>query len=125
MKTHIHSSKAKNFGYNAGKVWSWVQRIESAAVNWLSAKGLSLTVAKLLVFLVNLTIIAALFYVAFRLVMVAAFVFLFILFVKNVDLENVNDREDCPTGFTWQDGPQGHGLYTSFGDRVDVDPHDS
>jgi len=120
MKTHTNS-KAQNFGHNVGKAWLWVKRKESAVVAWLSAKGLPPALAKLLVFLVNIAVVAVLLYAAFRLVVVVGFVFCCIAALKHAEpdfFEPYVDPDVDVNGGKWEYGPDGFGYYIN-GYRAD------
>lgn len=120
MKETAHATTAERTGRWFGRVWKGCVQQETRAVQWLVGKGLSVSVARSLLWIVKLVVFAVLLYVAFWLALLLLFGIAAAWVARDSasDWENENKAE-------WREGHTGFGLYDKSEWRRDMgDPDD-
>lgn len=114
MNTKTRISNAERFGLWLGHCWLSYVGSERSAVRWMASWGIPGAVAAALLWVVRLTVLALLLYVAFWLVLLLVLLMLVAHGYKAGDLAEPEAE--------WRDGHVGFGLYTK--DEHRIDPHD-
>jgi hypothetical protein len=127
-QTHIEATCTRNsmstmkptaritFAERTGRTWRGFLRRERNACAWLMAQGMNAGLAKGMLWLVRLALLAALLYGAFWVALLLAFAFAGAWVARNADWDEETSQDE------WEYGPAGYGLYTPDGHRID--PHD-
>lgn len=115
----MHTTTAERTGRWFGRMWQGCVQQETRAIQWLVGKGLSVSVARSLLWIMKLVVFAVLLYVAFWLALLLLFGIAAAWVARDSasDWENENNEE-------WCTGPAGYGLYTYDGHRIDPHVHD-
>lgn len=100
-------------GAALGKAWQGWLRAESRLAAKLSANGCPAGLAKV-IYLPILAVMLLLFFVAAKLLLA-----MLLLLLGAVVLTNLSPSEEEPPEAEWEYGPQGYGLYTKSGLRID------
>ncbi|KPX93767.1 DUF3742 family protein [Pseudomonas meliae] len=114
MSTKTRISIAERLGRWLGRGWRGYERCERSVVCWMASMGMPGALAAGLPWVVRLTILALLVYIAFWLALLLVFLVFLARGYEHVDL-TVPEAE-------WRHGHAGFGLYSSDGCRID--PHD-
>lgn len=116
MTINTHRSNVfHQLGRIAGRTWRWLASQETSAKNKLVLNGLSVSAAKVVLWVANLAVLGVLLYMAFWLATVLL-VFIFVGWTaRNADCDYKVEPE-------WRQGQAGYGLYTR--DEYRIDPHD-
>lgn len=118
MKKTERTTTAERAGRWFGRAWREFVRQEARAVQWLAGKGLPVGVARLLLWMVKLAVLAVLLYVAFWLALLLAFAIVTAWLVRNSELDDEKQPE-------LRDGHSGIGWYNKDDLRIDMgDPDD-
>ena len=105
-------------GRRLGRLWRARARLTGKTVDWLVARGVSPTAAKVVVLAVQLAALSPLFCLALW----QALTLLVVLVVAARSPEALARGLQAPDDGEWRYGYAGYGLYTSDGQRID--PHD-
>lgn len=114
MKTSPRTSMAERAGRTLGRAWRGLVRQEARAVRWAAGKGMSVQVAKTLLWAVKLAALGILLFVAFWLALLLAFAAVAAWLAQHHD----EGREDKQP--EWRDGHSGVGWYDKDNFRTDL-----
>lgn len=118
MKKTERTTTAERAGRWFGRAWRGFVRREARAVQWFAGKGLPVGVARLLLWIVKLAVLAMLLYVAFWLALLLAFAIVTAWLVRNSELDDEKQPE-------LRDGHSSIGVYDKDDWRIDMgDPDD-
>jgi hypothetical protein len=118
MKTNLNLSR--RIGKALGKAWRGWLRLESHVASWLEKIRLPATLTKIVLRLLLAAGIVKLIYVSGLLTLLGAFLAVAALIVVSAYvLANwAPTKDETPTD-EWDYGPQGYGLYSKNGFRID------
>lgn len=114
MSTKTRISIAERLGRWLGRGWRGYVRCERSVVRWMASMGMLGTVTAALPWVVRLTVLALLVYVAAWLALLLVFL---VLVAHGYNAGDLAEPEA-----EWRDGHVGFGLYTK--DEHRIDPHD-
>ncbi|CAB3647623.1 DUF3742 family protein [Achromobacter pestifer] len=112
------SSNAERFGRWLGRGWRVFARQERRVLSVMTGAGLSFAMAKGLLWVARVVLLALALYVSFWLALLAAFAITAAWVARNSDCE---DDEKQPE---WRDGHDGFGLYDKSEWRIDMGDSD-
>lgn len=105
MKTQFNSGHAERAGTWLGRAWRAIVRAEKNLAGWLRAHGLSAATVTALLWVLNLTLLAAALYSGLVLILLIIGALLVVVAAPHVDL--TMDKEEP----RWKHGAAGYGLY--------------
>lgn len=116
MTTNTHNGRwSHRLGRGAGRAWRGYLRREQRVAGWLVTRGVPAGAAMAVLWIVKLAVLGALFYSAFWLALLLAFVVTAAWLVQHDDPDQEEPQPE------WREGPNGFGLYDKSDWRID--PH--
>ncbi len=102
MKQRRRMSIPERLGRSAGRAWRGYVRRETSVLQWLQSKGVPALLAKAVLWVVKLTVLSALLYVAFWLALIILFAIAGAWTLRNAP---------PPEAGEWRRGDEGYGFY--------------
>ncbi len=114
MKPYSSTNGFYNLGKRLGQPVAWVLRAQQNMVCWLVKKGCPYCIARGFQIIANLLIMAMFVYLSSGVIVVIGITLLLLTMLTSKPRNNEDSN-----GLEWEYGPQGYGLYTRNGLRVD------